>query len=59
MFEKYPKERPVLPDEYQKIYDSYYKLNRDGETTASAMSQAMESWLHKQVAKDVKEEWAR
>jgi hypothetical protein len=54
MFEKYPKERPVLPDEYQKIYDSYYKLNRDGETTASAMSQAMESWLHKQVAKDVK-----
>ena len=53
MFEKFPKVRPVLPIEYQEIYNEHYKKNREGRTTASGISQKMELWLHKKVASDV------
>jgi hypothetical protein len=53
MFEKFPKARPPLPKEIQDIYSAHYKSNREGQTTASSLAQRMESWLHKQVAKDV------
>jgi Methyltransferase domain len=53
MFDSFPKTRPQLPKEIQKIYSAQYKSNRRGETAASSLSQMMESWLHKQVAKDV------
>lgn len=54
MFDNFPKERPFLPSEIKNIvYEKYYKLNRDGETVASSLSQKMEEWLHKQVARDV------
>jgi hypothetical protein len=53
MFDSFPKTRPRLPKEIQEIYAAQYKSNRRGETAASALSQMMESWLHKQVAKDV------
>lgn len=49
----FPKKREALPLEYQNIYASYYKKNREGETKATALSIKMERWLHKQVAKDV------
>jgi hypothetical protein len=53
MFDKFPKTRPPLPREIKKIYLAHYRSNRDGQTIASALVQRMESWLHKQVAKDV------
>jgi hypothetical protein len=53
MFENFPKTRPVLPKEIADIYATHYKANREGATTASSLAQKMESWLHKQVAKDV------
>jgi hypothetical protein len=53
MFEKFPKTRPPLPKEVEDIYSTHYKSNREGQTTASSLAQRMESWLHKQVAKDV------
>jgi hypothetical protein len=53
MFDSFPKTRPQLPKEIQEIYVAHSKSNRRGETVASALSQMMESWLHKQVAKDV------
>src|SRR5262249_15253966 len=53
MFDSFPKTRPQLPKEIQEIYAAQYKSNRRGETAASSLSQRMESWLHKQVAKDV------
>jgi hypothetical protein len=53
MFDSFPKTRPQLPKEIQEIYAAQYKSNRLGETAASSLSQMMESWLHKQVAKDV------
>ena len=53
MFEQFPKIRPSLPNEVQEIYASHYKSNREVETTASSAARRMESWLHRQVAKDV------
>jgi len=56
MFENYPKTRPILPENFQQIYNEHYKNNREGETTVSSLSQKMESWMHKKVAGDVKKE---
>ena len=53
MFDQFPKKRPPLPRDIEEIYSAHYKSNREGETTASSLAQKMESWLHKQVAKDV------
>lgn len=53
MFNKFPKTRPPLPKEIADVYAVQYKQNRDGETPAASLAQRMESWLHKQVAKDV------
>jgi hypothetical protein len=53
MFEQFPKTRPPLPREIAVIYAIQYKSNREGKTAASSLSQKVESWMHKQVAKDV------
>ena len=54
MISKYPKTRTILPDDYKKIYNDHYYKNREGQTSASFLSKMMESWLHKKVARDVK-----
>ncbi|NJK97317.1 MAG: class I SAM-dependent methyltransferase, partial [Bacteroidales bacterium] len=54
MFQNYPKKRPKLPKEYIEIYSSYHKGNREGKGIASFLSQKIESWMHRKVAKDVK-----
>jgi len=53
MFENYPKERIPLSEEFEKVYREQYRLNRDGATPASGLSQKMEQWLHKKVCADV------
>ena len=53
-FENYPKIRPELAAEFQQIYIEHYKNNREGESVGTSLSQKMESWMHKKVAKDVK-----
>lgn len=53
MFENYPKVRFELPLEFKNIYAEHYKKNREGQTSASSLSQKMEGWLHRKVAKDV------
>ena len=50
---RFPKVRPPLPDRYQTIYASHYKLNREGHTAATSVSMRLESWMHRQVASDV------
>lgn len=52
MLDQYPKTRPALPEEIAKIYNSQYKENREGGSTASSLAQRMESWLHRRVAAD-------
>lgn len=53
MFENYPKVRSILPEAYVEIYKEQYKTNREGGSTASSLSQKLESWLHCKVASDV------
>jgi len=53
MFDRYPKTRPELPEEFAAIYHAQYKENRKGGSRASALSQKMEGWLHRKVAADV------
>ena len=52
VFENFPKTRTPLPPEYARLYESQYKSNRSGSTTATSAAKRMESWLHKKVAKD-------
>ena len=53
MFDNFPKKRSELPADLKNfLYSTYYKLNREGETAASSLSQKMEEWLHKKVAQD-------
>jgi hypothetical protein len=57
MFENYPKRRIKLPKEFQEIYAEQYKKIREGETSASYLSQKMEAWMHRRVAEDVRNSW--
>ena len=50
----FPKVRPSLPEEFAGIYAAHYKENRGGHTPAASLSQRMEAWLHKRVARDVR-----
>lgn len=56
LLKTYPHVRTPLPKEYATIYDQHYKENRSGETKASSMSNKLEEWLHKKVAKSAKNE---
>jgi len=47
----FPKKRTELPKEYRDIYEKNYEENRKGETKMTFLSQKMENWLHKEVAK--------
>lgn len=53
MFSHYPKKRPNLPPEYEKIHAKHYRENREGRTPASGLVHKMESWMHRKVAEDV------
>lgn len=53
MFENFPKKRTELPEKYLAIYNEHYKSNREGNTSASSLSQKMERWLHRKVAADL------
>ena len=49
----FPKNRVDLPQAYQDIYAKHYLINREGKSKTTSLSQKLERWLHKQVAKDV------
>jgi hypothetical protein len=53
-FRNFPKIRPTLPSEYQKIYREHIHENRHGESPASHMSTALEGWMHRRIAADVR-----
>jgi hypothetical protein len=52
---RFPKTRPALPPKLQAIYTQQYLENRAGATPAASASQALERWLHRQVAADTRE----
>ena len=55
VLQNFPKKRQELPSEFQAIYESHYKKNRQGETKATSLSMRMERWLHARVAEDVQD----
>jgi SAM-dependent methyltransferase len=50
IFDRFPKARPRLPDAHQAIFAEEYALNRRGVTLAARAAQALEGWMHRQVA---------
>jgi SAM-dependent methyltransferase len=54
-FSGFPKIRPTLPSEYQKIYLRHMQENRHGQSPASRMSTALEGWMHRRIARDVRQ----
>jgi len=50
----FPKIRPTLPPEYEKIYLQHIQENRHGESPASRMSTALEGWMHRRIARDAR-----
>lgn len=48
---KYPKKRPILSEEESALYQKEYLSNRSGKTFFTKISQFLESWMHRQVAK--------
>ncbi len=51
---RYPKTRAELPESYREVYEANYYSNRQGRTAASRLSLFVESWMHRQVARDTK-----
>jgi len=51
-FSGFPKIRPTLPPEYQKIYLRHIQENRHGQSPGSRMSTALEGWMHRRIAKN-------
>lgn len=49
----FPKTRSILSDDYKKIYNIHYMLNRKRKTPVAYLTSIMESWSHFQVAKDL------
>ena len=47
---RYPKRRPPLPAEHQRIYEREYKMNREGGSFITSLSSRLESWMHRRVA---------
>lgn len=50
----FPKTRIDLPAEYKEIYEKHYLANRNGQYKTTSLSQHLESWMHRQVAADLK-----
>ena len=53
-FSDFPKIRPALPPEYEKIYLRHIQENRHGQSPASRMSTALEGWMHRRIARDAR-----
>ena len=51
----FPKIRPTLPPEYQKIYLQHIQENRHGQSPASRLSTGLEGWMHRRIAGDARE----
>lgn len=56
LIQSYPRLRNPLPPEYAVIYDQHYKENRSGGTTVAGLSNKIEEWMHKRVAKSARPE---
>jgi hypothetical protein len=52
---RFPKRRTPLPPEYEAIYLKHYRNSREGNSQILSMAQRMERWMHRQVARDIRD----
>ena len=52
IIKKFPKKRPDLEEKYKLIFDEWRLLNRNAVGTANTLAAILESWCHKEIAKD-------
>ena len=52
----YPKTRPFLDPEIEKIYNSVYLNNRQGSSSATSIAQKLETWMHLKANNFIKED---
>ena len=50
ILQKFPKQRPALPEAYQKLYEQEYLINREGKGFMEKLGKYLEEWMHKKVA---------
>lgn len=50
----YPRCRKPLSEKFQAIYADVYKQSRNGRSVLYSITQWLESWMHKKVAKNSK-----
>lgn len=55
LIQSYPRMRNPLPPEYAAIYDKHYKENRSGGTKVTTVSNKLEEWMHRRVAKSARQ----
>lgn len=53
VIKSYPKERPALPEDYQRIYDQHFQENRNGTTNVSRLSSRLEDGCIKKWPKQL------
>jgi hypothetical protein len=58
-FPAFPKKRNPLPPEYEAIYLRHYRNSREGNSQILSLAQRAERWMHRQVARDVRDGAAR
>ncbi len=51
----YPKTRPLLEPEIEKIYNSIYLNNRQGSSGATSIAQKLETWMHLKANKFIRD----
>ena len=53
ILQNFPKQRPPLPIEQQKIYEQEYLANREVQSLAASLAQKLEAWMHRKVAQHI------
>lgn len=48
---RYPKSRPPLPAPHERVYVEHYRFNRAGTSGVPRLSQKLEAWMHRRVAR--------
>ena len=50
LFGTYPRRRPPLTPEHERVYVEQYRLNREGARPIENLAQRLESWMHVKVS---------
>lgn len=55
LLRSYPRARPLLTQQHQRVYEDQYLLNRDGSKPIESLAQRLEQWMHRRVANNISE----